>query len=780
MSVEALLPFIGGLSGFFLSSVLFKRPKAERLLHVADEIPIIGVENDSLVLTDTGGAFKVVELSGMITAGKKEDQLEAALTRRFSFFLHLQELPVEIRIISRRSASPIKQKKAGTNVILNEITNRWEGRLERSFETRHYLIISVLKSAQKKFIEDVLSSIDSFLPDLEPRLLRKDGVSGSSLYDFLAGFYNGEFQKVSASATLPFCLAQSRIKIDPAGRIIFDNDKNQYVRLFFGVNNLPETISPVLIEKILSLPFSVTSYLHLKPFSKEKALAVLKYRRKQSEMGRLEMNWFTTEEMQSAGNLVEADKEAFFETELFFSITLPLEETIEETVSIACQQILSAAGTYSVRLVREEQLAQYVFWSQLPGRDEFLRSLYLFSNNLADLTPLSRSSAGLARCDWGDQPICYFPSAPTGNPFGFTFHATAEDQSSAHCVIYAPTGQGKTVLLLHLVGQALAAYPDLSVYMFDRDNGCTVFTNFMNGIYHYLDYDSDVSLNPFDCEDTAIADLQTFMGIITQAETDEDYDDIVNFVTEMLRMPREDRRMNRYFDELARTGRFKNALKKWVDPNSSLSVLFNGTKDTLDITQNRLNVFGLDNVKDDDVAGAALFFHIFKKIERNASAGKPSLVIIDEASTLLKSVSLCREIEKLLKTARKQRMSVVLAFQEVAAVKNSPIEATIRVNCLTNLFWPGTAKTAAELDGYALSEGEVSFILNETPIINGANRPVLLNRPNDSAFLDTDLSCLKEYLSIYKGGAVPVARMNTFKVDYGDDWKSAYLRGERK
>ena len=224
-------------------------------------------------------------------------------------------------------------------------------------------------------------------------------------------------------------------------------------------------------------------------------------------LGTKEFNSLTNEEIRELRDIVEIGKESLLQTE--FSIFLNLYD--KDGIQTAVQDVYGVLGKYGVRPVLEEQLVLPKFWGQAPGRDYFNRELLLTSENLADLCPMTKAETGINKCDWGECPVCYFPSVPSGNPFGFTFHATAEDQAPPHCVVFAPTGSGKTVLILHLVSQALAAYPDLSVFMLDRDNGVTVFTDLVGGTYHQISQDGKISLNPFDCGAGEETTLNMFM-----------------------------------------------------------------------------------------------------------------------------------------------------------------------------------------------------------------------------------------------------------------------------
>ena len=103
-----------------------------------------------------------------------------------------------------------------------------------------------------------------------------------------------------------------------------------------------------------------------------------------------------------------------------------------------------------------------------------------------------------------------------------------------------------------------------------------MFTDLVGGTYHQISQDGKISLNPFDCGAGEETTLNMFMQILTCAETEEEKKDIRIFVSEMLKQPRFNRRMDLYANELAPNGRFKEKLEKWIKGNTLNAKLFNG------------------------------------------------------------------------------------------------------------------------------------------------------------------------------------------------------------
>ena len=103
------------------------------------------------------------------------------------------------------------------------------------------------------------------------------------------------------------------------------------------------------------------------------------------------------------------------------------------------------------------------------------------------------------------------------------------------------------------------------------------------------------------------------------------------------------------------------------------------------------------------------------------------------------------------------------------------IKETILTNCHTRFFYDGCAGTAEEIEGFNLTESETEFVLTKGVKIEGAKRPVLMQRNKMNVFLETDMSCLGKYLNAFKGGAKAVRFWNYAKCNT-DDPAEYYLK----
>ncbi len=121
-------------------------------------------------------------------------------------------------------------------------------------------------------------------------------------------------------------------------------------------------------------------------------------------------------------------------------------------------------------------------------------------------------------------------------------------------------------------------------------------------------------------------------------------------------------------------------------------------------------------------------------------------------------------------------MAIFMAFQGTNDLKTLNIKETILTNCHTRFFYDGCAGTPEEIDGFNLTESETDFVLTKGAKIEGAKRPVLMQRNGVNVFLETDMSCLGNYLNAFKGGAKAVRFLDYAKLFKPEDPAAYYLK----
>lgn len=98
-----------------------------------------------------------------------------------------------------------------------------------------------------------------------------------------------------------------------------------------------------------------------------------------------------------------------------------------------------------------------------------LRPLTLRDENIAALWPLHYAPRGLDTSPFGPQPVRWFQS-PSGQAYAFQFHVKDKPQALGNYLIFAPSGGGKSTLMMHLLG-GLAKFDGVRSYIFDSKEG---------------------------------------------------------------------------------------------------------------------------------------------------------------------------------------------------------------------------------------------------------------------------------------------------------------------
>lgn len=264
MYYSCILPVLGSfVASYLIAHKQFKKEKQVKVVSVSSEDPIVQIKDD-LVKTSAGTIFKVVQLQGRSVVGKKNDELEADLNKIKIFFQRMCEYDVELRVYTERfEKESIAKAKCG-NEFIDEINKRWESRLEKTFETKHFIAISAEDESKLEQIEKVIKEAMSLLSLMEPKVLIDKEIDR-----FISTFYNPEERKYRID---------SSITILKTGEIVFDTDGSLRTRLIFGIKDFGSSVSGQMVESLLALPYSMIVMTHIKPMSKAQALADIKSR----------------------------------------------------------------------------------------------------------------------------------------------------------------------------------------------------------------------------------------------------------------------------------------------------------------------------------------------------------------------------------------------------------------------------------------------------------------------------------------------------------------------
>lgn len=769
-----LLPAAGAAGTLALTFYLVRqiRPRAKQA-RLSEFVPWSHVHPDGrTVITDSGGAFRVYELRGVVYAGKRQDEIDNIRRRRHVFFQVLKDSVVDIRIISHRRKIDLPAPITNDRVLL-EIDNTWHQRFRNSFTNTHYAIFTVSEQKHVTRIDDAERQLAALLGEYEPAPLKADGQPYSPLQSFLATYLNhwptpAPAFRQALHERLPAVHIENR---DDGITVYRDAFRNAFTAAV-GLRSWPEHTSDDIVIRLLSVPCELTIALHAQPYSKEAALRTLLHGQKQASLTGA-INPLIGEQWSDVSDEVGADRETLYQAETTVFVSGDSEDELAQNI----QRVRGALGPFAIQAVQEQALGERLWWGRLPGYDYFSRGWRMVSGNIADLTPLPDEPRGHLESSWGPRPIRFFPT-PSGSPYALTFHVSEAEQSPPHFAVIGQTGSGKTVTTLFNLFGALAAHPDLACYIFDRHLGMRVAVEALNGDYLVPESDS-LPLNPFDRPNTQEerAFLSQFFSILTGLDDDDTLKQLDNAIRDIMVAPVENRRLSTAYDHIFPPGPLKKAMQKWVG-SDRFGRLFNGERDAFTAAGRRVIAFDMTSVMEDAQLGAALTYYFSQGIRKAVAKGRPHIIWIDEAAPLLANPLFARHVQVWLREHRKLDGAIGLAFQEIAAISGSSIAETIKQNVTTFFFWPGSAQTLEEVEFFNLTQAERAFVFGQSDEASRMSRPVLVKRPNhgESVLIETDLSALGGWIKLFQSGPVPVARMQqTIKQHGATAWIGEYV-----
>jgi type IV secretion system protein VirB4 len=142
-----------------------------------------------------------------------------------------------------------------------------------------------------------------------------------------------------------------------------------------------------------------------------------------------------------------------------------------------------------------------------------------------------------------------------------------------------------------------------------------------------------------------------------------------------------------------------------------------------DIRYAKTTVFELEHLFSmDQKIVVPVFVHIFRQIEKrilsayeSAQAGRPSLIVIDEAWLALSNPIFTSKIKEWLKVLRKNNCAVILSTQSLNDIVNSPIMDAVLDSCETRILLPNPNALSESMEELymkhlALNKRQVSII----------------------------------------------------------------------
>ena len=429
--------------------------------------------------------------------------------------------------------------------------------------------------------------------------------------------------------------------------------------------------------------------------------------------------------------------------------------TAEELDALSAEIRTQAQRAMAVA-VREDLGARTAYFAQHPGNFSFRsRDAMISSACFADFAALHTSGRGLVPGTepWG-APITLLPTE-NGEPFRFNFHLPGEpgDRTVGHTLVIGRTGSGKTLGTAFLLAQAQRVNP--RIITFDKDRGLESAMRALGGSYSAVQMGVGTGFNPFRSEVDlrGVAWLTDWLGALlaqdglplsptqaealshaarANAESDPYLQTLAHFRSQLVSVDDDG-------DLHTRMGQWDDGQYHW---------LFSGTGTDPLTFDNRITAFDLTEIFDSPAVRTAWLSYVFRRIERTVEDGQPTIIVLDEAWKLLDDEYFQSRLKDWMLTMRKKNVVVVMLTQRVSHIAESRAGGSIFESTVTQILFPNSKNTAAELAPLNLTDREEAFLSTSAA---GA-RTALVRSVDGSTVVDLDLSALGPMLDVLGAG----------------------------
>jgi type IV secretion system protein VirB4 len=419
----------------------------------------------------------------------------------------------------------------------------------------------------------------------------------------------------------------------------------------------------------------------------------------------------------------------------------------------------------------------------LPGHPiPNVRRPLIHTDNLADLLPLASVWTGRDRCPCPYYPEGSPPLAHAATVGGTPFRLNLHQGDVGHTLVFGPTGAGKTTLLCTVAMQALR-YEGMRIWSFDYKRGMLATCKAVGGQHYDIAGEQDgpsfCPLSVLDTEaDLAWAEdwIATCFELQTRRPPQPGERDAIHRAMMLLRQAGSERTMTHFVSQV-QDETIRAALRTYT-LEGALGGMLDAEQDS--IRFGRFMVFEMEDLLAlKEQAAVPVLLYLFRRFEKSLD-GTPSLLMLDEAWTMLGKSAFRDKIHGWLRLLRSKNCAVVMATQSLSDAIRSGIMDVLIESCPTKIFLPneeaavtGTPENPGPNDFYralGLNERQVEIVRTATK-----KRHYYLVSPEGRRLFDLGLGPVA---LAFAGATSPddIAHIRELERAHGQEWPFAWMQ----
>ncbi len=508
--------------------------------------------------------------------------------------------------------------------------------------------------------------------------------------------------------------------------IFYDN----YYHRILTLKTLPEHTSSAFVEKLIDLPFSFYSYVHIRVPEQSKELSLIEMKRRMSHSmslsqdGRVkdlesESQFQDTEDL--LREIIETGQKIFF-----FQMAFKIKSKTQEEINFKSKFLLNAFRSLNGSEALEENVSAFkVFKTIIPfGNLVFARQKRIKADNLADFLPIYSNYEGQDQ-----KSICLFRNRQNGLVSYDPFHSKLPNYNT---LVTGSSGSGKSFLNNLILLQSMRENP--ITYIIDIGGSYRKLCDFLGG--QYIDIfppetykPRSITINPFSLknEQTSLSPrkikfLLAFLESILVDHEDEKLskfdksllEEAIDILYKKVKRPTlSDLSFIFQNSEHRSLKKFSKMLYSWTGDRPYGRLL--DKEDNINL-KNEFIVFdlkGLSHYPDlQQVMILIITDFVLDRIESKDKGfrGEKKRILIDECWELLKGKSSSHFMEHCVRTLRKSGAGITFITQGIEEIARHPIGFAIINNTATKFILSQKGNLESLQKNLKLDEKEISLI----------------------------------------------------------------------
>jgi len=484
-------------------------------------------------------------------------------------------------------------------------------------------------------------------------------------------------------------------------RLRFDGTQGQRLATAFSIKTWPSATFPGVLDSILDVDAELTVSQCYRIQDPEKAKKWMETVRTHN------LNWsksFFTMIKEAATN-TESDKvnndriikandadqalSNFSQHRMagYYNLTVAVYGDDHEDLERASREVNRSLQRESFVAIKESLHLLSAWAGTIPGQwGETVRWAFFMGPNMADAAHLRTAAMGnaenthLSKQRGRPTPALTMLETDSKTPFFFNFH----QGDLGHTFVVGPSRSGKSAFTNFLISQFRKYHP-CNVYIFDKDNSCTIPTLLQGG--DEIDPSSGkMKLNPLVFMDTPedmewlAGWLEILVGSRGHNITSSDAKAIWNALEMVKAIPVGDRKLESLISLLPR--HISEHLESWTG-KGPMARYFDHTEDNF-VLSDFLRI-AMDSLFNNPSVARAFMDYAFRRISKSLD-GRPSLIYIEEAWFMLEDEHFSSKVNDWLRTLAKKNVVLMMATQSLEELSQSKAFAAMVDNIPVRIF----------------------------------------------------------------------------------------------